>query len=59
MSQECARCGLKSSYQVNHTAECSNCGASFSLCDKCTYSWKNQSCPSCGASQYNAKWKIN
>ncbi|MFO7797464.1 MAG: hypothetical protein ACQERB_12485 [Promethearchaeati archaeon] len=59
MSLKCARCGLQSSIQVNHTAVCSKCGTSFPLCEKCTYSWKNQNCPNCGASQYNANWKIN
>jgi hypothetical protein len=54
--KKCHRCGLQSSADVNVTAICKKCGASFLLCGKCQYSWKSQKCPSCDGWISSGTW---
>lgn len=55
---ECKWCHLKSKTYVTETASCSLCGYTATLCERCTFTWKNQKCPSCGAGPANANWKF-
>lgn len=56
--KKCERCGLQSSVDVNVTATCKKCGASFLLCEKCQYSWKSQKCPACDGWLSNGTWNF-
>ena len=56
--KKCHRCGLQSSSDVNVTAMCKKCGASFLLCGKCQYSWKSQKCPSCDGWISSGTWNF-
>lgn len=56
--KKCHRCGLQSSTDVNVTAICKKCGASFLLCGKCQFSWKSQKCPSCDGWISSGTWNF-
>jgi hypothetical protein len=57
--KECRWCHLKNSFSITETATCSLCGFTATLCEKCTFTWKNQKCPSCQTGPANAKWKFS
>lgn len=58
VQKECKWCHLKSSTYVTETASCSQCGHTVTLCERCTFTWKNQKCPGCGMGPANANWKF-
>ncbi|MHA1821311.1 MAG: hypothetical protein ACTSVC_12615 [Promethearchaeota archaeon] len=54
--KKCYRCGLQNSFSVNVTAICKKCGAKYTLCGNCKFSWKIQKCPSCGYYRSGDTW---
>ena len=56
--KKCHRCGLQSSSDVNVTATCKKCDASFLLCGKCQFSWKSQKCPTCNGWISSGTWNF-